>query len=188
MRKTSWITFVLLVLGFGADAVKADSIPVSGTLMSTATITPTGTLGVFDVNSTGSGTDSLSGAYTTTSMYIVTFTSPTTNIFSGSFVNVFSQGTTFGTFTGSGTATGADTSTITEDGLTTGGTGIFAGITGKFTVTGTATQTGPTTNSFTGTYTGSITTPEPSSLALMLAGIGLLPLMRKRLTRGRQAA
>jgi hypothetical protein len=52
---------------------------------------------------------------------------------------------------------------------------------------GTCTSTGATTCSFTGNYTGSITTPEPSILALMLAGIGFLPLIRKGLFRGRQA-
>jgi hypothetical protein len=183
IRSLAATLIALVIMGALAVPVRADSTPDSGTLMSTGTITPTGTLGVFDVNTTGSGTDLLSGAFTTTSMSIVTFTSPTTDIFSGSFVTVFSQGTTFGTFTGSGTATGADTSSITEDVVTTGGTGIFAGVTGEVTLTGTDTQTGPTTTSFTGSYTA----PEPSSLALMLAGIGLLPLMRKRLARGRVA-
>jgi hypothetical protein len=90
-----------------------------------------------------------------------------------------------GTFSQSGTVTGTDSSSITLDAVITGGTGIFLGDTGKSTVTGISTQTSPTTASFTGSYITEITTaPEPSSMALLFAGMGFLLVMRKRTAPG----
>ena len=176
--------FALVMMGSLAVPVQADSIPDSGTVTGNSTLTPTGILGVFGSNFTGSGVDSVFGAFTATNTGITIFSSSTAFTISGTFTDIFAGGTVFGTFTENGTATGA-TSTITIDTVTTGGTGIFAGANGESTVMGTNTSTN--TPMFTGTYTGFFTIPEPSSLALMLAGIGLLPLMRKRLGRGRQA-
>jgi|HubBroStandDraft_1064217.scaffolds.fasta_scaffold120517_3 hypothetical protein len=94
-----------------------------------------------------------------------------------------------GTFTGSGTEGPGGTFIITLDAVTTGGNGRFAEDTGESTITGKSTPNGAITSSFTGTYCGFINAvPEPSSSALILAGIRLLPLMRKRLAWGRQAA
>ena len=180
IRSLAAIVITLVILGALAVPVRADTKFDSGTIMSTATLTPAG-IGVFDVSSTGSGIDFLSGHFTTTTTYTITFTSPFTDIFSGSFVDVFSQGTTFGTFAGIGTLT-----TFTDVTVITGGTGIFAGDTGQFIVIGTSTQTSPTTTSSTSAYTGFVKTPEPRSLALMLAGIGLLLVMRKRIAPGIQ--
>jgi hypothetical protein len=171
--------FALVLTGGLAVSAQADSIPDSGTLTGTTTFTATSNPAVFDGSFTGSGVDALSGAFTTTNMSTFTFTSLTTFIESGTFMDVFAGGRVFGTFSGMGTTTAGGTSTLVD--LFTGGTGKFAGLTGEVTVTGTSTTAGV----FTGTYTGFITTPEPSSLALMLAGIALLPLMRKRLARGR---
>ena len=97
-------------------------------------------------------------------------------------MDVLTGGTLFGTFTGSGTLTGADTSSLTFDTIT-GGTGAFVGDSGKITVVGTNTPSD--TPPFSGTYTGFIVTaPEPSSVALMLLGVGLVFLTRKRIGQG----
>jgi len=173
----------LVMMGGLALSARADSTPVSGTLTGNSTITPTSNPAVFDSSFSGSGTDSTSGAYTKTHTGTTTFTSLTTFIASGTFTDVFAQGTLFGTFSETGTLTATGSVDIALDTII-GGTGAFAGDTGEVTTTGTSTRTSPTTSTFTGTYTGFITTPEPSSLALMLTGIGLLPLMRKRLARG----
>lgn len=183
IRSLAATVFALVMMGGFAVSAQADSTPVSGTLTGTSTLTATSNPDVFDSSFTGTGVDSVSGDYTTTNAGTITFTSPTTFISSGTFMDFLAGGTTFGTFSGMGTvtATGSD---ITLLDLVTGGTGIFAGETGEITVTGTSTTAG----AFTGTYTGFITTPEPSSLALMLAGIGLLPLMRKRRASGLRPA
>ncbi|HEV8074809.1 MAG TPA: PEP-CTERM sorting domain-containing protein [Candidatus Acidoferrum sp.] len=187
IRSLAATLFALVMMGGLAVSAQADSIPTSGTITgnSTFTVTANPCLCVFDSNFTGSGVDTLSGNFTSTNMGTLIFSSPTMFTSSGTFIDVFAGGTVFGTFTETGTATGATTSTSTLDTMITGGTGMFAGETGESIVIG----TNDTTKSpmFTGTYTGFITTPEPSSLALMLAGIGLLPLMRKRLAQGRQA-
>jgi hypothetical protein len=178
-RSLAVTLIALMMMGALAMPVQADTTPVSGTLTGTTTLTPTGTLGVFDSSFTGSGVDSVSGPFTTTNMGTITFSSLTAFTSSGTFMDFLAGGTVFGTFSGSGTLTGVDTSTITVD-TVTGGTGAFAGDTGKITVIGTNTPTD--TPPFSGTYTGFIVTaPEPSSVALMLAGIGLLLVMRKRI-------
>ena len=179
LRSLAVILIALMMMGAPAAPLQADTTPVSGTLTGTTTLTPTANPAVFDSSFTGSGVDSVSGAFTTTNMGTITFTSLTMFMSGGTFMDIVAGGTLFGTFTGNGTVTGADTSTITFDTIT-GGTGAFAGDTGKITVIGT--NTPGDTPPFSGTYTGFIVTaPEPSSLALMLAGIGLLPLMRKRI-------
>ena len=185
IRSLAATLFALVMIGGLAVPVLADSIPDSGTVTGNTTLTPTGIPGVFGTNFTGSGVDSVSGAFEATNTGITIFSSTTAFTSSGTFIDVFAGGTVFGTFNETGTLTGATTSIITINTVSTGGTGIFAGETGESTVMGTNTSTN--TPMFSGTYTGFFTTPEPSSLALMLSGIGLLPLMRKRLARGRQA-
>jgi len=186
IRSLAATLFALVMMGGLAVPVQADSTPTSGTLQGNSTLTSTGDLCgcVFDSNFIGSGVDTVSGSFTASNMGIDIFSSSTSFTSSGTFIDVFAGGTVFGTFTESGTVSG-DTTAVTIDTVTTGGTGVFAGDTGEGIVTGTNTSTN--TPMFNGTYTGFITTPEPSSLALMLAGIGLLPLMRKRLARGQQA-
>jgi hypothetical protein len=186
----SLVATLIAVVFMGALAMpaQADSTSSSGTLTGTTTLTTTGTLGVFDSSFSGSGVDSVSGAFTTTNMGTLIFTSLTTFTSSGTFVDVFSGGTLFGTFSNSGTEIGGGVADVTDVVVFTGGTGIFADVTGgEATVTGTSTGTG-LTSSFTGTSTGFITTPEPSSQALLVAGIGLLLVMRKRIAHGRQPA
>jgi len=181
----SLIAMALLMMGALALPAQANTITSSGTLTGTSTVTATSNPAVFDSSFTGSGTDSVSGPFTTTNMGTLIFTSLTTFTSSGTFMNVLAGGTLFGTFTGSGTVNG----TVTTDSLVTGGTGMFAGDKGVSTITSTCTTTSPTTSSCAGTFTSSITTvPEPGSLALVLTGIGFLPLMRRRLARGPRAS
>jgi hypothetical protein len=182
------VATLIAVVFMGALAMPAQADSTStGTLTGTTTLTATGTLGVFESSFAGSGVDSVSGAFTTTNMGILIFSNTTMFTTSGTFVDVFSDGTLFGTFTSSGTEVGGGVADVTTIAVFTGGTGIFAGVTGgEGTITSTSTATGPLTASVTGTSTGFITTPEPSSLALLLAGIGLLPVMRKRIAHGRQ--
>ena len=180
IRSLATILIALLMMGALALPAQADTIPTSGTVTGNSTLTATANPFVFGTNFIGSGVDAVSGNFNGTNMGTTTFNSTFTSFTSsGTFIDVFAGGTVFGTFTENGTVTGATTSTITLDSVTTGGTGMFQGDTGESFVMGTNT----TTNSpmFIGTYTGFINTvPEPSSLALMLAGIGFLPLMRKR--------
>jgi hypothetical protein len=187
IRSLAATLFALVMMGGFAVPVQANSTPTSGTVTGNGTLTATADRFVFDSNFTGSGVDAVSGNFTATNMGTTTFNSTFTSFTSsGTFIDVFAGGTVFGTFTENGTVTGATTSTITLHSVTTGGTGMFLGDTGESIVIGTNTTT--SSPMFTGTYTGFINTvPEPSSLALMLGGIGLLPLMRKRLARGRQA-
>jgi len=182
MMRSLVVTLAVLVMMAGLTLpTRADTTFVSGTLTGNSVNTPTSNPDVFIDSFTGSGVDSLSGAYTTTSTKDLVFTSLTTfDLLSAPFEDVFSGGTVFGTSSGFGfvTPTGATVSVTFN--LITGGTGIFAGDTGETTVTGTGMPTGPTTSSFTGDYTGFVRTmPEPSSLALLLAGIGLLLVVRK---------
>jgi hypothetical protein len=185
IRSLAATLFALVMMGGLAVSAHANSTPTSGTITGNATLTSTADPLVFDSNFIGSGVDTVSGNFTTTNMGTDTF-NPAGTMFtaSGTFIDVFAGGTVFGTFTENGTVTGV-TSTVTLDTVITGGTGIFAGDTGESTVMGTNTSTN--TPMFTGKYAGFITTPEPSSLTLMLAGIGLLPLMPKRLAQGRRA-
>ena len=178
IRSLAATLFALLLMCGLAVSAQADSTPTSGTLTGNTTLTATADPLVFDSSFTGSGVDSASGAFTTTNMGTIIFTSLVTFESSGMFEDVVSGGTLFGTFTGNGVFIGIGSETVTVD-LITGGTGIFLGDTGEITVTGTTNAVG----AFTGTYTGFIKTPEPSSLALMFAGIGLLPLMRRRLAQ-----
>jgi hypothetical protein len=169
----------LMIMGAFAARVQADSTNSNGTLTGTSTITATANpcLCVFDSSFTGSGVDSVSGSFTTTNMGPLIFSSLTMFTSSGTFEDVLAGGTLFGTFTGSGTVDG----TVTTHSLFTGGTGMFAGDTGESTITSICTTTSPTTSSCTGKFATSITTaPEPTSLVLLLAGIGLLLAMRKR--------
>jgi hypothetical protein len=186
----SLVATLIAVVFMGALAmpVQADSTATSGTLTGTTTLTTTGTIGFFESSFSGSGVESVSGIpFTTTNTGTLTFTSPTAFTISGTFVDVFSDGTIFGTYTGSGTEIGGGVADVTTDAVITGGTGIFAGDTGESTITSTSTGTGLTA-SVSGTFTTFVTSPEPSSLALLLAGIGLLPVMRKRIAHSRQPA
>jgi hypothetical protein len=173
------IAVILAAIAFLATPVQADSTPISGTLMGISTNTPTSNPAVFDSSFSGSGVDTVSGPYTTTNSGTIIFTSLTTFTISGTFEDAFASGTLFGTFSGNGASfLGASDTTVVD--VFTGGTGAFADlISGQVTATGMTTPGGM----FTGTYAGTlVTAPEPGSLAMLIAGIGFLVVMRKRET------
>jgi hypothetical protein len=140
---------------------------ITGNFDGNATLTPTGTPGIFSQNFTGDGDDSRFGAFTVTSNSTVDFSDPPSiKISNGRLVLTFAEGTLLGTGTGTGTASGRGTATFSVDFTITGGTGLFQGATGDVAVTGTITATSATTETVSASYKGSLTlVPEPSSLA-----------------------
>jgi len=157
---------------------------ITGTLEGDATLTATGTPGVFTQNFTGDGDDTTYGAFTPSSTSTVDFSSPPNIVITdGMLALVFSQGHLYGTGSGSGTANGNGTATVTIDFLVTGGTELFAGATGDVTITAMITSTGATTESVTGTYVGTLqVVPEPSAVTLLApaAAVGAVVLVRTR--------
>jgi len=159
---------------------------ITGTFSGTATLTPSGSPGVFVQNFTGNGDDTTFGLFTASSTSTVDFSAPPSIVISsGTLSEIFAGGTLMGTSSGDGTASGLGTATFTIDLVITGGTGAFAGDTGDVNLTGTITQTSPTTESISGSYTGSIAAvPEPSTLVLLAAGFaGLRLRLRKRVVK-----
>ncbi len=147
---------------------------LSGTFDGTATLTPTGTPGVFIQNFTGDGTDNTYGAFDVTSMSTIDFSSPPhISLTNGMITETFLNGTLLATGSGSGTANGLGMATFTINFVITGGTGVFLGAHGEGTITGDITQTSPTTEAISNaSYMGRVTlpTPEPSSLGLLVLG------------------
>jgi len=164
---------ILLVVMLGL-IVPAYGSSLSGALDGTATLTPTGTPGIFIQNFVGDGTDATFGAFTVTSHSTVDFTSPPSIVITNAMLtDVFAGGKFFGIGSGTGTASGQGTATFTINFLITGGTGVFEHQTGTAMITGTITQTSPTTESIDATYTGTLGTPEPSSLGLLFVGASM---------------
>jgi PEP-CTERM motif len=147
-----------------------------------ATLTLTGTPGVFAINFTGDGEDDTFGAFTPTGMSTIDFSHPPGIVLSGGTITeTFADGTLFGTTSGSGSGNGNGTANFTIDFMITGGTGEFYGDTGEATLTGTITQTSPTTDAISGSYTGSVAaTPEPSTWMLLVTGLAAAGFRRAR--------
>ncbi len=166
---------VLLLLVMSLLVVPAFADSLTGTFDGNATLTPTGTPGVFVQNFTGDGTDATFGAFDVTSMSTVDFRNPPAILFTnGMLTETFLDGTLFGTGSGTGTASGHGTATFTIDFVITGGTGKFAGDHGEAMITGTITQTSPTTEAISNaSYTGTLATPEPGSIGLLLLGASI---------------
>ena len=163
----------LLVASLAWLMVPAQASSISGAFDGVATLTPTGTPGVFIQNFSGDGTDATYGAFTATSQSTVDFTSPPViTITNGMLTEIFAGGSLFGTGSGSGHASGLGTATFTIDFVITGGTGIFEHQTGDAIITGTITQTSPTTEAIDATYSGTLV-PEPSSVSLLLLGASM---------------
>jgi hypothetical protein len=162
-----------VVLGCLAAPVRAGTI--SGNFDGNATLTPTGTPGIFSQSFTGDGEDSTFGSFTVTSNSTVDFSDPPSIVISnGELVLTFAGGTLLGVGTGTGTASGTGTATFSVDFMVTGGTGLFAGATGDVSVTGTITATSPTTESVSASYNGSLTlVPEPGPLAMFATIIAI---------------
>jgi hypothetical protein len=161
--------FLLVVLLCLVMPAYADSL--SGSFDGVATLTPTGTPGIFIQNFVGDGTDVTFGAFTAMSQSTVDFSSPPNIIITNAMLTeMFAGGTLFGTGSGTGTASGQGTATFTAQFLITGGTGIFEHQTGQATIVGTITQTSPTTEAIEATYTGILGVPEPASVSLLFLG------------------
>jgi hypothetical protein len=178
----SFAATLIAVVAIGSLATPAHAdVSISGTLSGDSTLTPTGTPGLYVQNFTGDGDDTVFGSFTFQSTSTIDFSKPPNiDISGGSFTGTFSKGTLFGTDSGSGTASGHGTATVALDFVITGGTGIFKGAKGEVTATETITSTSPTTESANGTYTGSLTTPEPSSLVLLVPTAVVLFCRRRR--------
>jgi hypothetical protein len=160
----------LLLVSLACLIVPAQAGSLGGSFDGVATLTPTGTQGIFIQNFAGDGTDATFGAFTATSQSTVDFTSPPSiTITDGTLSEIFAGGDLFGTGSGSGTGNGHGTATFTIDFIINGGTGIFERQHGEAIITGTITQTSPTTEAIDATYTGTLV-PEPSSVSLLLLG------------------
>jgi len=163
-----------------------------GTFDGSATLTPTGTPGVYIQNFSGDGDDNTYGSFTPSSTSTIDFSNPPNiTVTDVMFSAVFSQGSLFGTGSGSGTGNGHGKATFTADIVFTGGTGLFFDAKGSMTLTGTLTQTGPTTIVISdGSYVGSFSVPEPGTLgmlapALVFGSIVVARERRPKVTRNR---
>lgn len=172
-----------LFVALGGLAVPLQAAMIAGTFEGDATLTPTGTPGIFIQNFTGDGDDTTFGSFTPSGQSTIDFSNPPHILISnGMLSEVFTNGTLQGTSSGDGTASGHGTATFTIDYVITGGSGVFTGATGVATLIGTITQTSPTTESISGSYTGSLTqVPEPSTLILLTAGLAGFGLLRRGL-------
>jgi hypothetical protein len=174
---------LLVLASLALLIVPAQAGLLSGILDGTATLTPTGTAGIYIQNFVGDGTDATYGAFNATSQSMVDFTSPPSIVITnGMLTDVFAGGKFFGTGSGGGTANGQGSATFTVNFIITGGTGIFEHQTGEVTIRGTITQTSQTTESIDATYIGNIGTPEPSSFSLLFLGasVGYRFLTKRR--------
>lgn len=170
-RSAAARTLFVLLASLALLIVPAQAGLLSGAIDGTATLTPTGTPGIYIQNFVGDGIDATYGAFNATSQSMVDFTSPPNIVITnGMLTDVFAGGKFFGTGSGGGTANGQGSATFKVDFIITGGTGIFEHQTGEVTIMGTITQTSQTTESIDGTYLGNIGTPEPSSLSLLFLG------------------
>lgn len=170
---------VLFALWFLPTPAHAARITLSGTFGGNATLTPTGTPGMFMENFSGNGTDATYGAFTISAQSTVDFSHPPNVTISNSILSeTFTNGTLGGTSSGSGAANGHGSATFTGDFMVDDSTGIFAGYTGDVNVTGTITLTGPASAAISGSFRGALATPEPAALTLLAAGLALVGLRR----------
>ena len=169
------------VLGGSAVSARGDSITITGTVTGDASLTPTGTPGIYVANVTGEGSDSVLGAFDFHGTTDINFSSPPAIAFShGSFTFVFSEGDLFAAGSGVGVVSGLGTATDSSVLVITGGTGEFERDKGELDLDQTIDVTGPLSESLTGSYSGLLVTPEPCSLALIASGAVFLVRRRRR--------
>lgn len=165
---TMGIGFLLFML---PGALRADTIPISGTITAANSLVLTSSPNIYSGTSAGTGIDTTFSAFAFSAAETVMVLDPTEFLVSnGTFLETLAGGTLSGTFTGSGTInTSTEETTFVENFVFTNGTGVFAGDTGQATLSGTGVfaLSGPSASS----YTGTLTTPEPSTLALLCAGL-----------------
>jgi len=80
IRSLAAILIALLMMGALALPAQADTISTFGTLTGTSTLTATSNPAVLDSSFTGSGVDSMFGAFTTTNLGTITFTTSITTV------------------------------------------------------------------------------------------------------------
>lgn len=178
------VASALLFLALSLFSAPTFGQTITGSFDGVGTLTPTNTPGIFTQSFTGDGTDNFFGAFTANSTSTVDFTNPPSILITNAMLTqTFAGGSLFGNGSGSGTANGQGSATFTSDFIITGGTGIFEHLHGNVIITGTITQLTQLTEAVDATYTGTLSTPEPSSLSLLLmgAGVGYRFITRKRL-------
>ena len=175
MRKSLWIILTVLVVAIAAPIAHADSVfTVTGSfdngaiLSGTATInTSTGLVTALDLSTTGAF---VSGPYTTVDP---------------------GQGPFFGDYIVSSTLSNSSIDLLfPPPGSLVGyaGGSLCSDIDSCFFISALNIAPFSIFPLTSGSLTPQVTTPEPSSVALMLLGIGLLLLLRKRNSRGHQLA
>jgi hypothetical protein len=106
MRRPITATLLVVVVMVGLAGL-AHAGSLSGTFDGDATITATGTPGIYTQSFTGDGDDVTYGSFTPTSTSTVDFSNPPQIHFTdGMLLMTFTQGTLFGTSSGTGTANG----------------------------------------------------------------------------------
>jgi hypothetical protein len=166
MRKSLWITLAVLLVAIGAPIAHADTVfTVTGSfddgaiLSGTATInTTTGLVTAFDLSTTGAF---VSGPYTTVD--------PGQGPFNGQYsVSSTLSNSSIDFLFPSGSLVGYAGGSLCSLPLNCPYVSFLTAPSGNFALAS-------------GSLTPQVTTPEPSSVALMLLGVGLVFVMRKRI-------
>ncbi|HEY7337985.1 MAG TPA: hypothetical protein VH639_24045 [Bryobacteraceae bacterium] len=167
MKRSLFVSlFALAGLGNFVTPARADVI--SGSLSGLTTFTPISPIATFDSIS-GTGEDSLLGAFTLEErslLTFITFASPADFILSdGTFTEILASGTVHGTASGTGAI--STNGTLTSDLHLAFTIGDAPLITEEVMFTGTVVSTGPNTATISGSYLGSLSSvPEPSGVVL----------------------
>lgn len=194
MRLARWTIALAALAGLAAAPAMAGTVTLSGTRSNTSPGgSPTGrcapalTVSFAPGAFAASGTSTV-GDFTYTASHCIAGPPPG-NYFDGVFQWTLATGTLFGTHTGSLTASGTPgVFNVLESLLFTGGTGQFAGASGFANAVGTLSfgQFNGAPASFGNVrFVGELTAagvPEPATWGLLLAGFGMVAVVRRRRT------